>query len=295
MPRALVDRASVPYEDRSCISFISHLHDSLLTSTTGEYWVSVLLMCEAAVACICCPIFGYIIDVSPTRQFPYLLGLILLGASMVILSIAHTIGLFIVARLLQGGATAMVAVAGLALLTDSVSFDNLGQVIGYLGSSVALGFLLGPLIGGVLYEKAGYQAVFTMAFAIVGVDLFMRIAVIEKKVARQWLLEDSETNQSSPHASGYNTFGDASERSDSESPKSNKPALFLIIRQPRVMIASWALLVHGLLYAAFDAVRFAPFPPDSRLLQQILMQPPHPRQSPYSSKPGSTGDRKVQD
>ena len=216
-------------------------------------------MCEAAVACLCCPIFGYIVDVSPTRQLPYLLGLILLGASMIILSIARTVGLFIVARLLQGGATAMVAVAGLALLTDSVSFDNLGQVIGYLGSSVALGFLLGPLLGGVLYEKSGYQAVFTMAFAIVGVDLLLRVAVIEKKVARQWLPEDSETSSSSPHARGYNTFGDASEPSDSESPKSKKPALFLIIRQPRVMISSWALLVHGLLYSAFDAVRYASF------------------------------------
>ncbi|RMZ38703.1 hypothetical protein AFCA_011619 [Aspergillus flavus] len=234
MPTALVDRAGVPYHDR-------------------EYWVSVLLMCEAAVACICCLIFGYIVDNTPTRQFPYLLGLILLGASMVILSIAHTVGLFIVARLLQGGATAMVTVAGLALLTDSVSFDNLGQVIGYLGSSVALGFLLGPLIGGILYEKSGYQAVFAMAFVIVGVDLLMRVAVIEKKVARRWLLEDSETSQSGPHAGGYNTFGDTSEPSDSESPKSRKPALFLVICQPRIMISSWALLVHGLLYSAFDA------------------------------------------
>ncbi|KAE8351792.1 major facilitator superfamily domain-containing protein [Aspergillus coremiiformis] len=236
MPTAVVDRAGVPYQDR-------------------EYWVSVLLMCEAAVACICCPIFGYIVDVSPTRQFPYLLGLILLGASMVLLSIAHTMNVFIVARLLQGGATAMVAVAGLALLTDSVAFDNLGQVIGYLGSSIALGFLLGPLLGGLIYDAAGYQAVFAMAFAIVGIDLLMRIAVIEKKVARQWLHEDSDSTHSHPASrpSRYNTFGNPSGPADSMPSTSKKPALLLIARQPRVLISSWALLVQGLLYSAFDA------------------------------------------
>ncbi|EAW18635.1 MFS transporter [Aspergillus fischeri NRRL 181] len=227
MPTALVDRAGVPYDER-------------------EYWVSVLLMCEAAVAFVCCPIFGYLVDIAPTRQFPYLFGLILLGASMGMLAVAHTVWLFIVVRLLQGGATAMVAVAGLALMTDSVSFDNLGQTIGYLGSSIALGFLLGPLLGGLVYNAAGYNAVFAMAFAIIGVDFVMRVAVIEKKVARAWLSDSPEENpreeypqrssQISETATGWRNI-----------------ALLRIASQPRVMISSFALLVQGILYSAFDS------------------------------------------
>ncbi|RLL93300.1 hypothetical protein CFD26_100031, partial [Aspergillus turcosus] len=227
MPTALVDRAGIPYDER-------------------EYWVSVLLMCEAAVAFICCPIFGYLIDIAPTRQFPYLFGLILLGASMGMLAVAHTVWLFIVARLLQGGATAMVAVAGLALMTDSVSFDNLGQTIGYLGSSIALGFLLGPLLGGLVYNAAGYNAVFAMAFAIIGVDLVMRVAVIEKKVARAWLSDSPEDN------SGQEYPQHSSEISETPTGWRNI-AVLRIARQPRVMISSFALLVQGILYSAFDS------------------------------------------
>ncbi|PLB48038.1 MFS transporter [Aspergillus steynii IBT 23096] len=238
MPTALVDRAGVPYEER-------------------EYWVSVLLVCEAAVAFVCCPTFGYVVDVTPTRQLPYLLGLILLGASMVILSVAHTVSLFVLARLIQGGATAMVSVAGLSLLTDTVSFDNLGQTIGYLGSAITLGFLLGPLLGGMVYQIAGYQAVFGMAFAIVAIDVIMRIAVIEKKVACRWTAEGSEAvNESAPHLPanrGYDTFADPESSSDATLSGSQKPALLLIARQPRVMISSWALLVQGMLYSAFDS------------------------------------------
>ncbi|KAH8424530.1 uncharacterized protein LDX57_002281 [Aspergillus melleus] len=238
MPTALVDRAGVPYEER-------------------EYWVSVLLVCEAAVAFVCCPLFGYMVDVTPTRQFPYLLGLILLGASMVILSVAHTVGLFVLARLIQGGATAMVSVAGLSLLTDTVSFDNLGQTIGYLGSAIALGFLLGPLLGGMVYDVAGYQAVFGMAFAIVAIDVIMRVAVIEKKVARRWTAdmpeEDREPASREPADRGYDTFADPGLVSDAGPVGPQKPALLLIARQPRVIISSWALLVQGVLYSAFDS------------------------------------------
>ncbi|EAW13924.1 MFS transporter [Aspergillus clavatus NRRL 1] len=222
MPTALVDRAEIPFAER-------------------EYWVSVLLMCEAAVAFLCCPIFGYLIDIAPSRQFPYLLGLILLGASMGLLAVAHTVWLFVTARLLQGGASAMVAVAGLALLTDSVAFDNLGQTIGYLGSSIALGFLLGPLLGGLVYDAAGYNAVFAMAFAIIAVDLIMRVAVIEKKVARAWTSEP-EPGPSHPR-----------EQIPDESRGKHGLALLRIASQPRVLISCWALLVQGILYSAFDS------------------------------------------
>ncbi|BCR88003.1 MFS transporter [Aspergillus chevalieri] len=236
MPTALSDRAGVPYEDR-------------------EYWVSVLLMCEAAVALVCCPIFGYLVDVSRTRQYPFFLGLILLGGSMGMLSVAHAVWLFVVARLLQGGATAMVAVAGLALMTDTVEFNNLGQTIGYLGSAITLGFLLGPLLGGLVYNAAGYNAVFAMAFAIIGVDLVMRVAVIEKKVARRWISTGHEENGNGnghvySSGGGYHTF--PGEFTEVEEDK-GKFALLEIARQPRVLISLWALLVQGLLFSAFDA------------------------------------------
>ncbi|PYI22024.1 MFS general substrate transporter [Aspergillus violaceofuscus CBS 115571] len=251
MPTALVDRAGVAYEDR-------------------EFWVSILLMCEAAVAFVCCPAFGYMLDAAPTRRMPYLLGLIFLGASMVLLALAHTIAVFIVARMLQGAATAMVAVAGLALLTDSVSTSNLGQTIGYLGSAIALGFLLGPLLGGLVYRVAGYQAVFAIAFAMVGIDLLMRVAVVEKAVAERWMQthpssclpsrgedgctsSDSLVQQQQQPTASPTRRPSSSSSATSNNDQHQKPAILLIIREPRVLISSGALLIHGLLYSAFDA------------------------------------------
>ncbi|KAL4935843.1 major facilitator superfamily domain-containing protein [Aspergillus oleicola] len=253
LPTALVERAGISYNDR-------------------EYWVSVLLMSEALTAFLCCPIFGYIVDAAPTRRLPYLLGLIFLGASMALLAFARSITIFVIARLLQGSATAMVAVAGLALLTDSVPFDNLGQTIGYQGSAIALGFLLGPLLGGVIYERAGYGVTMAVAGGLVGVDLVMRVVVVEKGVARKWMGgEDGEGNEpilASEHEDGYRTFADSREPdgptgADPPNDQTNgyggdeqddtPPTILQIAKQPRVVISSFGLLIQGLLFSAFDA------------------------------------------
>lgn len=53
-------------------------------------------------------------------------------------------------------------------------------------SIVSVGNLAAPLLGGVLYEKAGYAGVFGIGFAILGVDFLMRLLVIEKKIARKY-------------------------------------------------------------------------------------------------------------
>ncbi|KAL6238759.1 major facilitator superfamily domain-containing protein [Aspergillus navahoensis] len=258
LPTALAERAHVPYQDRG-------------------YWVSLLLMSEALTAFLCCPLFGYLVDIAPTRRLPYLLGLLFLGASMGLLALARTTSMFVIARLLQGGATAMVAVAGLALLTDSVPLDNLGQTIGYQGSAIALGFLLGPMLGGIVYDKAGYDVVFRMAFALVGLDLVMRVAMIEKGVAAKWTDTDPSVGStpepilSSGGHGGYQTFADDRE-TEAESGGSTltdvqfqdyeqeygdeetRPPTFLqIAKQPRVVISSFGLLVQGLLFSAFDA------------------------------------------
>lgn len=240
-------------------------------------------MCEAGVAFISCPVFGYIVDVAPTRRMPYVLGLIFLGASMGLLAAARSTAIFVIARLLQGGATAMVAVAGLALLTDSVPLDNLGQTIGYQGSAIALGFLLGPLLGGIIYDTAGYQAVFGLAFALVGVDLLMRVLIVEKKVAAKWIDSSFDSSPSSPllpdrEISGYHTFPDTTQpprdlseiestneqaQGDEHSQDYKPPTILEIAKQPRVVISSFGLLVQGLLFSAFDAVRLASLSPYS--------------------------------
>ena len=116
-----------------------------------------------------------------------LLGLIFLAAATALLDVGTSIQLLIVGRVLQGICGAIVWITGLALLVDTVGTDHVGEAMGYVGASLSIAFLLAPVLGGVVGDKAGYSAVFAMCWGTIGVDLVMRLVLIEKKVAAKWL------------------------------------------------------------------------------------------------------------
>ncbi|OQE40182.1 hypothetical protein PENCOP_c006G05347 [Penicillium coprophilum] len=240
MPQALVSRAGVAFEDR-------------------EYWNSVLLISEAGSALACCPILGYLLDVSGTRQGPYLSGLVLLFASMVIFTASNSVTWYIIARGLQGAATAMVSVAGLSIVTDAVDKASLGQMVGYLGTAMTLGFMSGPLLGGLVYEIGGFYAVFGVAFGIIALDFLLRLAVVEKRIAERWLcLTDGERpSQENGHIPEHPPYGALGTINSSPHPATEISkstfALGKLLKQPRILISLWAVIVGALVVSAFDA------------------------------------------
>lgn len=52
-------------------------------------------------------------------------------------------------------------------------------------------------MGGILYEKTGVNGVLGIALAVLGVDFFMRLLVIEKKVAKRYEAEAESDNETS--------------------------------------------------------------------------------------------------
>lgn len=101
-------------------------------------------------------------------MLPFMFGLIALAASTILLCIGSTISLLIVGRLFQGISAAVVWVVGLALLVDTVGKESVGLAMGTVSLALSLGIFMAPLLGGVVYDKGGYYAVFAMAFAVVG-------------------------------------------------------------------------------------------------------------------------------
>jgi MFS family permease len=77
-------------------------------------------------------------------------------------------------------------VVGLALLADTVPQERLAQAMGYVGAGMSIGILIGPLLGGIVFDRAGYGAVFGMTYALIGVDVVLRLLLVEKKVAARW-------------------------------------------------------------------------------------------------------------
>lgn len=151
-----------------------------------QYWVSVLVAIYGAALLAFSPICGWLADHSSSRRSPLLVGLFTLLGSTILLNVASTVKIFIVGRILQGISAAVVWVVGLALLADTVPQDRLAQAMGYVSLGMTMGILVAPLLGGVVFDHAGYDAVFGMSYALIGIDIVMRLLLVEKKVAARW-------------------------------------------------------------------------------------------------------------
>lgn len=159
-----------------------------------QKWTSVFLAVYGAALAVGSPIFGWFADRSKSRRIPLLLGLLALGGSTAMLAAGDSLGLLITGRFLQGLSAAVVWTVGLALLSDTMKKDDIGQAMGYIAAATSLGSLLGPLLGGIVYAQAGYYPVFAMGFGLIGLDIILRFLMIEKSVARQWLPGETTTS-----------------------------------------------------------------------------------------------------
>ncbi|GAB7355152.1 hypothetical protein MBLNU459_g5722t1 [Dothideomycetes sp. NU459] len=151
-----------------------------------QTWISILLAVYGGALLVASPFCGWFADRSSNRRTSLLVGLLTLAGSTVFLTVGSSIAVFVVGRILQGFSAAVVWVVGLALLADTVGQDHVGYYMGYVGMAMSLSVLLAPLLGGIVFDRAGYYAVYAMAYALIGVDIVMRIALIEKKVAMRW-------------------------------------------------------------------------------------------------------------
>lgn len=122
------------------------------------------------------------------RRLPFLFGLLTLAGATVFLAVGESIALLLVGRILQGASAAIVWTVGLAVLVDTIGKQkDIGEALGYVSMAMSLGLLIAPLLGGIVFEKAGFYAVFGMCFGLLGVDVTCRLFMIERKVAKKWI------------------------------------------------------------------------------------------------------------
>ncbi len=89
------------------------------------------------------------------RKLPLVAGLIALALSTVAFAFAPSLPWLFAARLIQGAADAVTWVVGFAVIADLYAAEDRGRVMGFVMSGTTVGFLLGPAVGGWLYEAGG--------------------------------------------------------------------------------------------------------------------------------------------
>jgi MFS transporter, DHA1 family, solute carrier family 18 (vesicular amine transporter), member 1/2 len=94
------------------------------------------------------------------RRAPILAGLVALAASTLLFAYALTLPGLFAARLVQGAADATTWVVGFALIADLYAPEERGRVTGIILGGTSVAYMVGPSIGGWLYELGGIRLPF---------------------------------------------------------------------------------------------------------------------------------------
>ena len=94
------------------------------------------------------------------RKLPLVAGLAALSVATIIFGLAERLPALFAARLVQGAADAVTWVVGFALLADLYKPAERGRVMGIVMGAASFGFIIGPSIGGWLYQLGGVRLPF---------------------------------------------------------------------------------------------------------------------------------------
>lgn len=228
-------------------------------------------------------IFGWFADYSSSRRVPLLVSLLSLAGATILLCFGESVYIVFTSRLLQGLSSAAVYAVGLALLVDTVGREEVGQWMGFALSSSSIGLVVSPVLGGLVYSRSGYYAVFGMILSIISLDILLRVAAVEKKTAARWLCR--KINNHDYGNEGYATFpsnptsnngsvssandGNAAEavsrddlvhRKNSIRSKGSRdrkfriPTTVILLKSRRLLTAIYGVFVHVTVLSSFDTI-----------------------------------------
>ena len=154
------------------------------------------------------------------RTVPLVGSMLALAGATLLFAHADSLLLLVAARMVQGAADGVAWAVGFALIADAYGPEERGRVMGYVMSGTSVGIMIGPPLGGWLYQAGGmalpFECVAALALACAIGFMFIR----PNAVARH------------------------------ETP----PSIWSIVRVPRVAACTAAVVVTGATVAMLEPI-----------------------------------------
>ena len=145
--------------------------------------------------------------------------------------------------MLQGLSTSSIFTIGYSLLLDTVGTNHIGSALGFTNLGLSLGLFAGPIIGGFIYDIAGYVAVFAPAFALIIIET--TLCLLLKPLPPGYKHNPSSEHNPSPEESPLLHDGQS---------QSSPPTILLLLRSPRFLVAMIGMCMLNTFMTALEAV-----------------------------------------
>jgi EmrB/QacA subfamily drug resistance transporter len=157
------------------------LIEALHTDLPTVVWVTLAftLVCTSSML-----VLGKISDHAGRKRI-YSIGMCVFTAGMGACAVSQTIGQLLLFRAVQAIGAAMTIATSTAIVTEAFPAKETGKGIGLLGIFVSLGFITGPVLGGILLSWLDWRALFYMRVPLGVLTCAMSFALLKKDTVRE--------------------------------------------------------------------------------------------------------------
>eukprot|EP01135_Chromosphaera_perkinsii_P000978 Nk52_evm4s155 gene=Nk52_evmTU4s155 len=220
-------------------------------SNNSDIYIGLLFAAKPIVQLICNPIVGAITDRELINsQLLLMIGFVIMCGSTLLFGMAESYGLLLTARGIQGVGSSLAAVAGFATLAVYY-VDNVerGHAMSFAYLGVSLGVLLGPPVGGFLYEWFGKSVPFYGLAVFIAVVLLLLLMVVDLKSTRVGN-NDNNDDQATGTADGGEDDSDMAvgENGEDAAPRGNEGrkkngGILQLLQDPYILLTAGAMLI----------------------------------------------------
>jgi len=118
------------------------------------------------------------------RKWIYSTGLLIFTFGMAGCSIAQSVGQLIAFRALQAAGGAMTIACGQAIITESFPPHERGKGLGLFGVAISIGFIVGPILGGLLLKWLDWRSIFYTRIPVGLISFFTALILLKKGLKR---------------------------------------------------------------------------------------------------------------
>ncbi len=181
-------------------------------------------------AIVMMPVFGYLNDKYPQYQKKFMIaGYIGMVIASLMMLYSHALYVLVISRLISGLCSAIFWNCSMCLITR-VARKDLGFLMGIALTCHSVGFAIGPIVGGLLYDylSIGYVFYSTVVLSFIGIGL--RMYICEKRAIKR-------TQNSSEVRTSLSVV-----------------PFIKIVKSPKVLYGSFISLAFGIILSSFEPV-----------------------------------------
>uniref|UniRef100_A0A336LQF8 CSON011074 protein n=1 Tax=Culicoides sonorensis TaxID=179676 RepID=A0A336LQF8_CULSO len=173
------DLTTLGYENTSWYAEREERHKELVEETVE---VGIMFASKAFVQLLANPIVGPLTN-KIGYSIPMFCGFVVMFFSTIIFAFGRTYTVLFIARALQGIGSSCSSVSGMGMLADRFTDDKeRGNAMGVALGGLALGVLIGPPFGGIMYEFVGKSAPFIILSALALLDGMLQLIMLQPKI-----------------------------------------------------------------------------------------------------------------